>query len=165
MKILKKWWFWAAVLILIVVILFFVYLEKRNSNNLLACVKDSDCFCSSSCGCVTQSRGEANCFVLLKERKCIDGGCLCINNRCTVNSTIDTKEKAIEFAKTDKDFVQASERYKETFQAKLLYNAYWNIEKNSWEVTVWPEDTNDVWYYLEFDKQGQIISQGYGKGA
>lgn len=48
------------------------------------CYIDSDCFCSSSCGCVSIDMKDALCFTLPVERVCENKGCQCINNRCTV---------------------------------------------------------------------------------
>lgn len=77
------------------------------------------------------------------------------------------EETAIEFAKKDEDFVNAANKFESyfNFELKLLYSAYFDEEENCWVVSVWPEDTNDLWYYIKFNDEGTIIKKAYGEGA
>ncbi|VVB78823.1 Uncharacterised protein [uncultured archaeon] len=84
-------------------------------------------------------------------------------NRVTL--PIDTKEEAIIFAKTDSNFSNAIKDFEYEFRNRLIYNSYFDEKTNTWQVSVWPEGTIDLWYYVEFNKNGDIIKKGYGEGG
>jgi hypothetical protein len=64
--------------------------EKNNSTGESTgfnCEKKTDCYCSSSCGCVSRDMKDAFCEVLPVDKICHDN-CGCINKRCTVDNGV-----------------------------------------------------------------------------
>jgi hypothetical protein len=68
--------------------------EKNSSTDVVTgfiCEKDTDCYCSSSCGCVSQDGKDALCEVLPVEKVC-HNNCKCINKKCIVdNGVLDNR--------------------------------------------------------------------------
>jgi len=157
MKQKKYLLFLAAVIIILIFLGVFVFLNFCNINNV--CEKDGDCI-NTCCGCIkSNEKCPVKCLVLLIR------DCGCKNSQCIVKSSFSNKKEALEFAKNDKDFIEMANKFKLDFNEKILYNAYFDEEEKCWNVSVWPENTSDLWYYIKFDNQGRIIDKGLGKGA
>ncbi|MBR9704544.1 hypothetical protein GOV12_03975 [Candidatus Pacearchaeota archaeon] len=141
--------------------------KRENCNTF--CQQDSDC--KFDCGCGPLNIKE-KCDILGSIYDCLNIDVKCEENKCvsipTIGSIdfdlINNEDEALEFAKSDLDFINASELYKKNFNRKINYNTYYN-EEGFWDVSVWPDGVLDAWYEIKFYPNGTIISKGYGKGA
>jgi len=82
-----------------------------------------------------------------------------------INNLINNKEEAINFAKADKEFNEASNRYILRFNEKLIYSSNYYEEDRYWEVSVSPDNTGDVGYFIDFYSNGTIIKRDYWREA
>ena len=164
---------------------------KNMIDEINYCDTDNDCVVESrySCpfGCYQLFNKEANLSIIDKKVKEINDACVLCEYECTVPPVlseikcIDSKcmyklgavnqidgpfnrETAIEFAKRNRDFIDAVNIFKD-FNSKLLYNSFFDEEEGYWEVYVESEYSVDSWYSMIFDNQGTVISQEYGRGG
>jgi len=100
MKICKKWWFWVIVIFILIMIIYFLYSSSNfkginnTTNQLSDCERDSDCFCSSSCGCVSQDMKDAKCFAVCQ---CMNGQCAVIQNESDIMRKVTIKTDKNEY--------------------------------------------------------------------
>jgi hypothetical protein len=103
---------------------------------------------------------KAECISTKEGLECQEKGCKCENNQCIVKMllSIDNEDDAIAYAKTDKDFFDASKKMSES--GNLLYNSFFDEKNDYWEVSISSEGNIDYWYFIKFNPDGTILEDG-----